>query len=105
MQFEIELFMHEKSNDDIIIINSYSLWHRLKTIHAKEATFFTERKILKRKKNSSTLLQSSIWFLNDVTSFKNRMNDVFVLFINCHFQYQKLKIVCVTNQTNEMSNN
>jgi hypothetical protein len=88
----------------IIIINSYSLWHRLETTHAKNAICITERKILKKKKNSSTSIQSLSLFSDDVASFKCRVNDVFELFICCRFQYQKLKIVCVTNQTNEMSN-
>jgi hypothetical protein len=88
----------------IIIINSYSLWHRLETTHAKDTICFTKRKILKKKKNSSTLIQSSSRLLNDFASFKSRVNDVFNLFIRCYFQYQELKIVCVTDQTSEMSN-
>jgi hypothetical protein len=88
----------------IIIINSYSLWHRFETTYAKKTTYFTERKIFKKKKNSFTLFQSSIRSLNDITSFKRRMNDVFILFIYCFFQYQELKIVCVTDQTSEMLN-
>jgi hypothetical protein len=69
----------------IIIINSYSLWHRLETTHARNTIYFTERKILKKKKNSSTLISSSSRSLNDVTSFKSRVNDVFDSFIRCHF--------------------
>ncbi len=69
----------------IIIINSYSLWHRLETTHAKDTIYFTERKILKRKKNSSTLIQSSSRSSSDVTSFKSRVNDVFDSFIRCYF--------------------
>ncbi len=88
----------------IIIINLYSLWHRFETIHAKNAIYITERKILKRKKKSSTSIQSFFLFSDDVASSKCRVNDVFELFIWCRFQYQKLKIVCVTNQTKEMSN-
>jgi hypothetical protein len=89
---------------NIIISKSYSFWHRLETIHAKDIIYFTERKILKRKKNSFILIQSSSRFLNDVTLFKSRVNDVFNSFIRCHFQYQELKIVCETDQTSEMSN-
>jgi hypothetical protein len=88
----------------IIIINSYSLWHRLETIHAKDIIYFTERKIIKKKKKFFILIQSSSRFLNDVTLFKNRANNVFNSFIRCHFQYQELKIVCVIDQTSEMSN-
>ncbi len=61
----------------IIIINSYSMWHRLETTHARDAVYFTERKILKRKKNPSTLFQSSRRSLDDSTSSKSRVNDVF----------------------------
>jgi hypothetical protein len=89
---------------NIIIINSYSLWYRLETTHAKNAICITERKIFKRKKNSFTSIQSLSLFSDDVASSKCRMNDVFELFICCRFQYQELKIVCVTDQTNEMSN-
>jgi hypothetical protein len=88
----------------IIIINSYSLWHRLKTIYAKDVICITERKILKRKKKSFTSIQSLSLFSDDVASSKCRVNDVFELFICCRFQYQKLKIVCVTDQANEMLN-
>jgi hypothetical protein len=101
---QLKISINSWTNGIIININSYSLWHRFETIHAKDIICFTERKILKEKKNSSTLIQSSSWSLNDFASFKNRVNDVFNLFIRCHFQYQELKIVCVTDQTSEMSN-
>jgi hypothetical protein len=53
------------------------MWYRLETIHAKDAVYFTERKILKKKKNSSILFQSSLRSLDDSTSSKSRVNDVF----------------------------
>jgi hypothetical protein len=40
----------------IITINSYSLWHRHKTIHAKDVIYLTKRKILKKKKNLFILI-------------------------------------------------
>jgi hypothetical protein len=89
MNFIIDLLLskHNEQIYDFIIINSYSLWHRFETTHTKNAIYITERKILKRKKNSSTLIQSLSQFLDDVVSFKCRMNDVFALFIRCFFQY------------------
>jgi hypothetical protein len=72
-------------NRNIIIINSYLLCHRLKTTHARNAIYFTERKILKKKKNSFILIQSSSRHLNDFTSFKSWVNDVFDLSTRYHF--------------------
>jgi hypothetical protein len=65
----------------IIIINSYSLWHRLETTHAKDAIYITERKTLKGKKNPSTSIQSLPLSPDDAAPPKCRVNDVFEFYM------------------------
>jgi hypothetical protein len=103
--FSINVFLFLTTHDILLLLLIHTHYDIvLKRFMRKILHILQKEKILKKKKNSFIWIQSSSRFLNDVTSFKNRMNDVFDLFIYCFFQYQELKIVCVTNQTSEMSN-
>jgi hypothetical protein len=82
----------------LLLLNSYSMWHRHQTTHARKTICRCREKNPRREKKNLSFLNLSLRRSSSISRHW-LVAATFVRSFCCYFLYQLQKIVCAINQT------